>query len=78
MEDMINSIWDSLRADNIRPALAVSLTLPDICGRVNYSVKGLPIRDNEVGKRYIEWFNEYVSLKYYNMNKFFLDDKEKV
>lgn len=35
-------------------ALALALTLPDICGKVEYPNKG-------VGKRYIQWYDQYVS-----------------
>jgi hypothetical protein len=35
----------------------VSLTLPDICGKIQYPNKSSKIR-------YIEWFNKYISKKY--------------
>ena len=34
-------------------ALALALTLPDICGKAEYPEKG-------VGRRYIQWFDQYV------------------
>ncbi len=41
----------------LHSALILALMLPDICGKVKYP------HENDVGKRYERWFNEYV-LKY--------------
>lgn len=69
--DRIDEIEANIRDKRWQSALALSLTVPDICGAVAYpeivrrhrdgkivlDKKGLPSRD--VGRQYIEWFNEY-------------------
>lgn len=51
---IIQDIDKALRAEAYLSALALALTLPDICAKVAY-------KDNNGNKeRYIKWFDEYV------------------
>lgn len=50
----IDEIETCLESECYIAALALALTLPDICGKAEYPDKG-------VGKRYIQWFDQYVS-----------------
>lgn len=52
MEELLNQIEKSLDAALYMIALQSSLTLPDICGSLEYPSQG-------VGKRYITWYNNY-------------------
>lgn len=60
MLDKINEIEIALENNLFQSALALTLTLPDICGLIEYPKKG-------VGERYISWFDNYV-YKYYYKN----------
>ena len=51
---IINEIESSLRNENFIAALALALTLPDICGKAEFP------DEKRVGHRYIKWFNDYV------------------
>ncbi|PEX91821.1 hypothetical protein [Bacillus cereus] len=54
MDKLIKEITNSLDNKNYLSALALTLTLPDICGKIAYpEIKG-------VGKRYAQWYNEYI------------------
>lgn len=47
----------SLDHKNYLSALALTLTIPDICGKIAYpKITG----EGAVGKRYAKWYNEYV------------------
>lgn len=51
---LIREIHMALGVNIFRPALALTLTLPDICSHITYpDIKG-------VGERYVRWCNEYV------------------
>lgn len=49
----LNEIEKALNAGCYQSALALALTIPDICGKVAYD-------SSAVGERYIKWFNKYV------------------
>jgi hypothetical protein len=54
MQDFLDSVEESLKAENWYAALTTALILPDICGWLT---------DPEVKssqKRYVEWFNTYM------------------
>ncbi|EJR28507.1 MULTISPECIES: hypothetical protein [Bacillus cereus group] len=57
MDKLIKEIMSSLDNKNYLSALALTLTLPDICGKIAYpEIKGY----GAVGKRYAQWYNEYI------------------
>ncbi|MGP1505538.1 MAG: hypothetical protein ACTTIR_07960 [Eggerthia catenaformis] len=51
---IIDDINKALDAEAYMAALALVLTLPDICGRAEFP------DEKSVGKRYIKWYDEYV------------------
>lgn len=53
VDKIIADIDTSLNNGTFLAALALALTLPDICGKAKYPNKGN-------GDRYISWYNEYV------------------
>ncbi|MDA2730454.1 hypothetical protein PDR34_11750 [Bacillus cereus] len=54
MDKLIKEIMNSLDNKNYLSALALTLTLPDICGKIAYpEIKG-------VRERYAQWYNEYI------------------
>lgn len=77
--DRIQEIEWNIRDERWQSALALALTLPDICGGIAYPQmvkryrdgkimedrKGLPARD--VGSQYILWFDTYAA-KYFKRN----------
>lgn len=63
----IKSIKQALDCKCYLPALALALTLPDICGQIEYP-------NLRVGKRYETWFDEWVGI-FYNNNNGFLEDE---
>jgi hypothetical protein len=61
IENIVNSIQASLKAKFWYPALAMSLTFPDICGWLeNPTLQSKP--------RYMDWFDRFM-LKYYGLTK---------
>ncbi len=58
MKHLINSVNKSLDNGNYISALYLSLTLPDICARIE------SIDNKTSKKKYIEWFNAYLSQQY--------------
>lgn len=54
MLQLIKEIEASLKAKNLRCAIGMALTLPDICGQVEYP------NETQVGKRYADWCNQYL------------------
>lgn len=58
MIDKINDIKRAVEAKAYLSALALALTIPDICGKLAYPT--IP----RVGERYIKWFDDYVSQFY--------------
>jgi hypothetical protein len=59
MDDLINSIRFSIKTENYYAALAVSLMLPDIAGKIDYPNMG-------VGERYRKWCLDNMSATYGN------------
>lgn len=53
-EDKIQSIRNAFIAGLYEPALALALTIPDICGQIEFQ------QLNGVGERYILWCNNHV------------------
>ena len=58
MRQFIAAVNKALENENWYAALFISLTLPDICGKVQYHCL------NSSEKRYVQWFNKYLSNKY--------------
>lgn len=54
MLDLIEDIESLLTSNNLRCALGMALTLPDICGQIEYPT------EEGVGKRYIDWCEKYL------------------
>lgn len=54
MLNLINDIESSLLNNNLRCALGMALTLPDICGQIEFPSEG------KVSIRYIEWCEKYL------------------
>ncbi|WP_404430987.1 hypothetical protein [Sutcliffiella horikoshii] len=68
LKHIINEIYSSLENKNYLSALALTLTLPDICAKISYpNMKGS-------GRRYKFWYNEFVYK--YDKPKVGLDDLE--
>lgn len=67
MIKIIEDIRNSIKANCLRSALALTLTIPDICGKIKYPEK-------KVGQRYTLWFNEYVYPYYCSHEGHFVDD----
>lgn len=59
--DTLGEIETSLKNGCYLAALALALTIPDICGKAEYP-------ESSVTKRYIKWFNEYYVKTYENPN----------
>lgn len=57
MKRFTNAVEAALENGNWYGALAISLTLPDVCGR-------LETPDDPVGKRYVRWFEGFMNDKY--------------
>ncbi|PEP49713.1 MULTISPECIES: hypothetical protein [Bacillus] len=53
MDKLIKEIMSSLDNKNYLSALALTLTLPDICGKIENPDKG-------VRERYTKWYNEHI------------------
>ncbi|WP_246010437.1 MULTISPECIES: hypothetical protein [Bacillaceae] len=64
MLEKIKDIRLALYNQNYQAALALSLTLPDICGQIEYP--NLKRRDGRrnIGQQYATWFNDWVNHYY--------------
>jgi len=62
MNDLLNSIDNAIENKNYYAALFISLTLPDICGKIQFP----EIKSSK--KRYIDWFNVYLKDTYINIH----------
>ena len=58
MENTIKSIRKSLEDKNYLAALALTLTIPDVCSHVEYP------NEKFVGKRYTDWYNKYFDVEF--------------
>lgn len=56
MERKIKDVKNALKCGAFQSALALALTLPDICSQIEYP------NENVVGKRYSDWCNKYLNL----------------
>lgn len=64
MIEKINSIRKAIECECYLPALALALTLPDICGQIEYPNLVNKKGNRIVGEQYIAWFDEWVSHYY--------------
>ena len=69
MKIFLEGINLSLETSNWISALSMSLTIPDIAGKIEY-----PMIMGK--KRYIDWFDKYVAHKYTVQNKVFLSGRD--
>jgi len=69
MDNFINAINKAIKGKNWHGALFIALTLPDICGKVEF-----PRLSS--GKRYIDWFDEYMGNKYKTESVVFLSGED--
>lgn len=69
MEDILDAIRKAIKDKNWYGALFISLTLPDICGKIED-----PNLSSE--KRYKDWFNRYISAKYIYSGRTFLSSND--
>lgn len=73
MEQRIKEIIKSINSECYLSALALSLTIPDICGQIEYP--DMIYQDGRLkGRRkskdqYIRWFDEYVKPYFFSDNK---------
>jgi len=59
MQHLINSTRQAVSQENWYSALALALTMPDICGRISY-----PALAKQSEKRYVAWFDAYLAETY--------------
>jgi hypothetical protein len=64
MLEKINDIQKALNNDCYLSALALALTLPDICGMIAYPNLLNNRGKRQVGKQYARWFDEWVNQYY--------------
>ena len=69
MKDILDAIRKAIKDKNWYGALFISLTLPDICGKIEN-----PNFLSE--KRYKDWFNKYMSAKYIYGDRTFLSSDD--
>ncbi len=69
MKEFIEAVRKALKDKNWYGALFISLTLPDICGKVEN-----PNLLSE--KRYKDWFSKYMSAKYVHGDRIFLSSDD--
>lgn len=55
LNKIIDDINQALENDCLLSALALALTLPDVCGKAEWPKNG-------IGQRYIRWFDDYVGV----------------
>lgn len=60
MNHLTDSIKISIQTQNWYSAIAITLTIPDICSKITYNEKSS-------GKKYAEWFEKYVG-HFYKIN----------
>lgn len=53
IKQIVNDINKSLDCESYLSALALTLTLPDVCGKAEYP-------NLKVGEHYIKWYDEYI------------------
>lgn len=67
MQEVIDSIRDAINKECWLPALAMALTLPDICGQIEYPDLIHNNGKRNVGAQYKTWFHEHAE-------SYFVDD----
>jgi hypothetical protein len=55
MIEILDDIEKSLKAEVYRPALALALTLPDICGKIEFSEL---TQNGSTKQHYVKWYDE--------------------
>lgn len=66
MDDIISEVRCCLDSGYYHAALALALTIPDICGRVEYPEYRIeyPEYRTKSSKRYVAWFNDHILVNY--------------
>lgn len=64
MLEKIDAIREALKKECYLPALALALTLPDICGQIEYPELVNRNGNRLVGQQYKKWFREWVGHYY--------------
>lgn len=64
MIEKINSIRKAIECECFLPALALALTLPDICGQIEYPEFVYENGKRIIWKQYETWFDKWVNHKY--------------
>ena len=77
MLEKIEAIEKALDNKSFLPALALALTLPDICGQIEYPNYIDKYGYRLVGKQYKKWFKEWVEIYYADDSRFEVNDKPK-
>lgn len=69
LEDRIEEIEKAVKFEMWQSALALSLTVPDICGQIEF--KNIIDKNGKrlVGKQYKEWFKKYIDPYFLKSNK---------
>ncbi|WP_456274780.1 hypothetical protein [Bacillus sp. AK031] len=76
MLDKIKDINIALNNKSYLSALALSSTLPDICGKIEYPHFTFKSGRRNVGKQYAEWFDDWVN-QYFADNSGWINDYSK-
>lgn len=63
MYNFLNALELCTKSSNWYGALFISLTLPDICAKIEY-----PLEKKSSSKRYIDWYDKYLK-KYYEVSR---------
>jgi len=69
MKNFVEAVEKAIEAKNFYGALFIALTLPDICGKIEFPK--MPS-----SKRYIKWFDKYMSDKYSSEGTIFLSGED--
>ena len=77
MYEVINAIRDALNKECWLPALALSLTIPDVMGQVAYPELVNSKGKRLVGRQYKRWFHEYVEHRFADHTGFDANSKAK-
>lgn len=64
MINKIEAIEEAVKHKCYLPALALALTIPDICGQIEYPGFKRTNGSRYVKKQYVEWFNNWVGVYY--------------
>lgn len=64
-EDLLNEIYGCLKDEHYFAALSLSLSIPDICGKVEYP------NVNGTAKRYKDWYKTYIGKNESPLNEYY-------